>query len=198
MKEHEYQADLENRVRLAVEHNNGVPYAAWSTGERLAVALVLQDEEYLTAENETVATVLSRIAGDIHGSVSAAEDLIRRARTWRNRLDAIEFQVGEDLDAIENSVGPGMNEEEFNLHADVLTVGQLRAQLAEWPDDMPVHVSTIEEPGSDIANPDQVVTGVERIVGLYGTPGHYEERPDTHVTIMCNWPSGTYTRSVAE
>lgn len=89
-----------------------------------------------------------------------------------------------------------MREEEFEHHAEVLTAGQVRALLAEFPDDTPVHVSTIEEPGSDLANPDQVVTGVERIVGVYGTPGNWTNVPDPHVTIMCDWPSGTYVRKV--
>lgn len=79
-----YEADLTNRVRLSIEHNDSVPYGAWSTGERLAVALVLRDREYLSAEGETESSVLSRIGGDIRGNAAEARALIERVRATTN------------------------------------------------------------------------------------------------------------------
>ncbi len=39
------------------------------------------------------------------------------------------------------------------------TVGQLRKALADFPDDVPVRVAPLEEPGGDLEAPLQVVTG---------------------------------------
>lgn len=91
-----------------------------------------------------------------------------------------------------------MREEEFEHHAEVLTAGQVRALLAEYPDDMPVHVSTLADPGGDVEDYRQVVTSVERGIGRYGTAREWEDRPDPYVTLMCDWPSGTYVRTVLE
>ena len=41
------------------------------------------------------------------------------------------------------------------------TVGELRKALADFPDDMPVRVAPLEEPGGDLEAPLQVVTGTE-------------------------------------
>lgn len=41
--------EITDRCRWARNHNNGHPSGAWSTGEQLAVALVLRDKEYLSA-----------------------------------------------------------------------------------------------------------------------------------------------------
>lgn len=95
-----YQADLERRVRLAVDYNDGAPYADWSTGERVAVALVLNDDEYLSAEVETRETVLSRIAGDIQGSPNDAALLIERVRESR-RPHPTEMSAYKDEDDTE-------------------------------------------------------------------------------------------------
>jgi hypothetical protein len=60
-----FAEDITGRCRWALAHNDGTPSPAWSTGERLYVALVLRDRQYLGAEGYTVAQVVSRLAGDL-------------------------------------------------------------------------------------------------------------------------------------
>lgn len=57
--------DITGRCRWALAHNGGHPNPAWSTGERLFVALVLRDVEYLAAEEWTAAQVTRRLAGEL-------------------------------------------------------------------------------------------------------------------------------------
>ena len=64
----DFADDITGRCRWALAHNDGTPNPAWSTGERLAVALVLTDDAYLAAEGFTKAQALSRLAGDIGSS----------------------------------------------------------------------------------------------------------------------------------
>lgn len=44
----DFAADTAARARWALHHNDGHPKGAWSTGEQLAVALVLLDGSHLT------------------------------------------------------------------------------------------------------------------------------------------------------
>jgi hypothetical protein len=68
----DFAEDITRRCRWAIAHNGGQPNPAWSTGERLAVALVLCDDAYLAAEGWTKAQALQRLAGDIgSGNVGA-------------------------------------------------------------------------------------------------------------------------------
>jgi hypothetical protein len=64
----DFAEDITRRCRWALAYNDGTPDPAWSTGERLIVALVLTDDAYIAAEGYTKAGVLSRLAGDIGGS----------------------------------------------------------------------------------------------------------------------------------
>ena len=48
-----FATDITARARWALEHNHGEPKAAWSTGEKLAVALVLGNRPYLDAAGYT-------------------------------------------------------------------------------------------------------------------------------------------------
>jgi hypothetical protein len=59
----EFTADIAHRCRWAVDHNAGHPRVAWSTGEQLAVALVLADTDYLTDMGYTVPEAMERVAG---------------------------------------------------------------------------------------------------------------------------------------
>lgn len=61
----DFAEDIARRARWAIDHNDGTPKPAWSTGERLAVALVLGDNAYLAAEGYTKTQALTRLAGDI-------------------------------------------------------------------------------------------------------------------------------------
>jgi hypothetical protein len=106
------------------------------------------------------------------------------------------------------------DEEEFDHVADAWTVGQLRAALEGVPDDLPIEVITAEEPGSNMAGPDQVVIGagpwVDVDTGPTGSAGRIcmpgataadvrakldagELQPD-HFEISLEFPSGRYYR----
>src|ERR1700677_1566220 len=67
-----FAEDITRRCRWALEHNDGTPNPAWSTGERLFVALVLQDAQYLADEEWTIDETCRRLAGEL-GAESYAE-----------------------------------------------------------------------------------------------------------------------------
>jgi hypothetical protein len=50
----DFTDDIASRSRWARKHNQGHPSPAWSTGEQLAVALVLKDRTHLGAMGYTV------------------------------------------------------------------------------------------------------------------------------------------------
>jgi hypothetical protein len=58
-----FGADIVHRCRWALDHNDGHPLSAWSTGERLAVALVLYDRDHLTAMGYTPTEAAQRVVG---------------------------------------------------------------------------------------------------------------------------------------
>jgi hypothetical protein len=60
-----FAEDITRRARWALAYNDGHPKPAWSTGEKLAVALVLGDDAYLAAEGYTRREAMTRLAGDI-------------------------------------------------------------------------------------------------------------------------------------
>jgi hypothetical protein len=77
------------------------------------------------------------------------------------------------------------------------TVGQLRKALANFPEDMPVRVAPLEEPGGDLEAPLQVVTGTEvrTFAAGDGAGGPLDESPgavEEYVTLECDYPSGEY------
>ena len=63
-----FAADITARARWALEHNHGEPKAAWSTGEKLAVALVFGDRPYLDAAGYTPQEAGRRLCGDLMGA----------------------------------------------------------------------------------------------------------------------------------
>ena len=85
------------------------------------------------------------------------------------------------------------------------TVGQLRKALADFPDDMPVRVAPLEEPGGDLEAPLQVVTNTE-LRDFADGPGAVQPHPadqggnqrvneaGTYLTLECDFPSGEYSR----
>lgn len=76
-------ADIAARARWALDLNGGHPNPAWSTGERLIVALVLNDQATLDAEGYTRQQALERLAGDLewHGYTAGAETWIADVRS---------------------------------------------------------------------------------------------------------------------
>ena len=59
-------ADIIARCRLARDHNNGHPKGVWSTGEQLAVAVVLDDREHLTEMDYTFDDAVQRVADGMY------------------------------------------------------------------------------------------------------------------------------------
>jgi hypothetical protein len=91
------------------------------------------------------------------------------------------------------------------------TVGQLRKALADFPDDMPVRVAPLEEPGGELEAPLQVVTNAEVRVFADASAGSRPVPPDPpdppdpggelsgdYVTLECDFPSGEYYREPDE
>ena len=76
----DFAKDIAARARWALIHNDGWPKASWSTVERLAVALVLDDPAALRADDFTRDEAVRRLAGDICGSTAAAEAWIEKVR----------------------------------------------------------------------------------------------------------------------
>jgi predicted nucleic acid-binding Zn ribbon protein len=71
----DFAADITARARWAQARNNGHPEPAWSTGERLIVALVLGNQATLDSEGYTRQQALQRLSGDLafYGCTADAE-----------------------------------------------------------------------------------------------------------------------------
>lgn len=65
--------DITARARLALNYNDGIPAPAWSTGERLVVALVLGRTDLINAMGYDRDEAIERLAGDLYGSAADAE-----------------------------------------------------------------------------------------------------------------------------
>lgn len=78
-----FTADITRRARWARDHNSGRPEPAWSTGERLAVALILGDQATLDAEGYTPQEAAQRLAGDLtfFGYPADVDAWLKRVRT---------------------------------------------------------------------------------------------------------------------
>jgi hypothetical protein len=92
------------------------------------------------------------------------------------------------------------DEELFAHQVTPWTAGQLRTALQGVPDDLPVTVVTAEEPGSDLAGPDQVIISAGSWALAEGSADHVrtriangELRPD-HFEISLEFPPGQYYR----
>jgi hypothetical protein len=86
----QWDADVVGRCRWAIAHNDGHPNGAWSTGEQLAVALVLGDAEHLAAMQYTPQEAARRVLG---GMVSPPADLAAWLGRIRSHVD--ESQAGD-------------------------------------------------------------------------------------------------------
>jgi Protein of unknown function (DUF4031) len=76
-----FTEDITRRARWARDHNSGHPKWAWSTGEQVAVALILRDDEWFTAAGWTIADAAQRVAGDIGAdSMSTVKDWVDEVR----------------------------------------------------------------------------------------------------------------------
>ena len=76
----DFAKDIAAKARWAIIHNDGFPKPAWSTGERLAVALVVDAPDVIEREGFTREQALSRLAGDIGGTTVDAEAWVERVQ----------------------------------------------------------------------------------------------------------------------
>lgn len=58
-------SDIINRCRIAIQSYEGRPNPAWSTGEKILCALILNDTETLKKEGYTIVEALDRLKGDL-------------------------------------------------------------------------------------------------------------------------------------
>ena len=58
-------ADLIDRARQALRYHDGHPNGAWSIGEQVAVALILNNHDALDRLDYTTAQAAERVAGDM-------------------------------------------------------------------------------------------------------------------------------------
>lgn len=87
--EAEFPRGLARPVRWARERNNGFPSPEWSTKERLAVALVLGNQDYLAEHGYRMSSALDRVCV---GMVSRYDDRV----AWLNAIrDAVDGFIGE-------------------------------------------------------------------------------------------------------
>jgi dsRNA-specific ribonuclease len=63
-----FTEDITARARWAQDHNDGLPKWEWSTGERLAVSVILGDAAYLRGAGYSMAEAKRRLAGDLLGA----------------------------------------------------------------------------------------------------------------------------------
>ena len=88
-----FAGDITRRARWAREHNDGRPEPAWSTGERLAVALVLCDKGTLEAEAYTRREAADRLNGDLayYGYRGGPDTWLREIRAAIGGLTDVEL-----------------------------------------------------------------------------------------------------------
>jgi hypothetical protein len=85
----EFARDIARRCDRALRYHAGHPSPAWSTGEQLAVALVLRDRAHLTAMGYTPREAAQRV----HDGMLAPPDDFK---AW---LDRIRAELGEPTSA---------------------------------------------------------------------------------------------------
>jgi hypothetical protein len=63
-----FTEDITARARWARDHNDDAPKSAWSTGEKLTVALVLGNLRYIAAAGYSRAEAAERLSFDLLGA----------------------------------------------------------------------------------------------------------------------------------
>lgn len=87
----EFACGLADRVRWAREQNSGFPSPKWSTKERLAVALVLGNQDYLSEQGYRTSSALDRVCV---GMISRYEDRIAWLNDIRDAIDDLIREAG--------------------------------------------------------------------------------------------------------
>jgi hypothetical protein len=76
------------------------------------------------------------------------------------------------------------DEEQYRHDVTPWTVGQLRAAMADLPDDLPIEVAVAEQPGGVFVNLQVVIDAA----------ANHDKDSKSEFTIACEYPSGTYIR----
>jgi hypothetical protein len=141
-----FTADITRRSRWARDHNGGHPAPAWSTGERLAVALVLDDKATFDAEGYTKQEAAQRINGDLlyYGYTAGAG-------TW--------------LQEVRAALSAGGKEDSRGTDGRVLAE-EIRCALAAWKEHQARMATAVlaRSPGDEIA--DELGELLERVLPL--------------------------------
>ena len=89
----DFASAITRRAQWAIDHNDGRPEPVWSTGERLAVALVLRDKATLETEGYTRQDTARRLAGDLsyYGYGADADAWLREIRAAIGSLQDAEL-----------------------------------------------------------------------------------------------------------
>lgn len=85
----DYSASILSRCRSAVRNHGGHPNPAWSHGEQMIVALVLDDGAFLTEVGTTMDVARQRLLGDLcwnSGRAWSADDLTTWITDIRNTV----------------------------------------------------------------------------------------------------------------
>ncbi len=84
-----FTASIARRARWALLHNDGHPDRAWSTGEQLAVALVLRDQQHLDEMGYTADEAVQRVRGGMWAPPPPGQ-----FTAW---LDTIRAEIGYEV-----------------------------------------------------------------------------------------------------
>jgi hypothetical protein len=80
----DFAQDTLAHCRIALKHHGGHPNGAWSSGEQLAVALVLDDHEHLKAMGYTFIDAAERVRG---GMLNPPADFLAWLEAIRTELN---------------------------------------------------------------------------------------------------------------
>ncbi len=101
----EFAEDVLRRCRWAQANNDGHPSGAWSTGEQLAVALVLRDREHLAAMDYTPTQAAQRVLGGMYNPPADFNAWLTGIRTALATLPAAARECADHDDLGDEAVG---------------------------------------------------------------------------------------------
>src|SRR5258706_12929322 len=121
----EFAADVLRRCRWAQAHNGGHPSCAWSTGEQLAVALVLGDREHLTGMDYTPTQAAQRVLGGMANPPTDINAWLAAIRTGLTTQRAVRAswemppEPGPEVSAVRDRRGVRWRREDIWWWADI-------------------------------------------------------------------------------
>jgi hypothetical protein len=163
-----YTASMITRARWAKQHNDSWPKGVWSTGERVIVALILNNTDALEALGETEQSVRSRLAGDL-----GSNDV----ETW---LAGVRAEVGNPGDG-----------EASHASEDSLIVGPASETIPDpWPKDQepPTGINVLRDVDNE---EDGYLTYLCRVTDR---PGHWSWQDEPEHSLVAADLQGRLTR----